>query len=112
METRDRLASKTKEKIATSIEPYSGFYLAEDYHQKHSLRSYPEIMRELGKMFPDIKRLIDSTAATRVNGYLGGYGSCDSLKEEIESFGLSQKAKETLTSVVCGRKAAVACPVR
>ena len=112
METRDRLASKTKEKIATSIEPYSGFYLAEDYHQKHSLRSYPEIMRELGKMFPDIKRLIDSAAATRVNGYLGGYGSCDSLKEEIESFGLSQGAKETLTSVVCGRKAAVACPVR
>jgi peptide-methionine (S)-S-oxide reductase len=112
METRDRLASELKKKIATPIEPYSGFYLAEDYHQKHGLRSYPEIMREFGTMLPDIKRLINSTAATRVNGYLGGYGSCDSLKEEIESFGLSQRAKETLASVVCGRKASVACPVR
>jgi methionine-S-sulfoxide reductase len=112
IETRDKLASATKGKIATAIEPYSGFYIAEDYHQKHSLRSYPEIMREFGAMFPDTKSLINSTAVTRVNGYLGGYGSCDSLKEEIESFGLSQRAKETLKSVVCGRKASITCPVR
>ena len=112
METRDRIASETKGKIATAIEPYSGFYLAEDYHQKHSLRSYPEIMREFGAMVPDIKSLINSTAVTCVNGYLGGYGSCDSLKAEIESFGLSRRAKETLTSVVCGRKASITCPVR
>jgi hypothetical protein len=112
METRDRLASKAKGRIVTAIEPYSGFYLAEDYHQKHSLRAYPEIMREFGAMFPDVRSLINSAAVTRVNAYLGGYGSCDSLKEEIESFGLSLKAKETLTSVVCGRKAAITCPVR
>jgi peptide-methionine (S)-S-oxide reductase len=112
IETRDRLASETKRRIATEIEPYSGFHLAEDYHQKHSLRAYPEIMREFGPMFPDMKRLINSTAVTRVNGYLGGYGSCDSLKAEIEGLGLSQRANETLTSVVCGRKAAISCPVR
>lgn len=112
MESRDQLASETKGRIATALEPYSGFYIAEDYHQKHSLRSYPEIMREFGAMFPDTKRLINSTAVARVNGYLGGYGSCTSLKGEIEGFGLSQKAKERLTSVVCGRKASIACPVR
>ena len=111
-ETRERLASKTKGNIASEIEPYSGFYLAEDYHQKHSLRAYPEIMREFGTMFPDMRDLLNSTAVTRVNGYLGGYGSCDSLKEEMESFGLSQKAKQTLASVVCGHEAAIACPVR
>lgn len=112
METRDRLVSKTKEKIDVSVEPYSGFYLAEDYHQKHSLRAYPEIMRALGTMFPDTKSLINSTAAARINGYLGGYGSCGSLKEEIESFGLSQGTKERLTFIVCGHKASIACPVR
>jgi len=112
MESRNKLASETKERIATEIEPYAGFYLAEDYHQKHSLRAYPEIMRGFGAMFPDVKSLINSTAVTRVNGYLGGNGSCDSLKAEIESFGLSKRAKETLTSVVCGRKTAIACPVR
>lgn len=111
METRDQLASETKGRIATAIEPYSGFYLAEDYHQKHSLRSYPEIMEEFRSMFPDLKSLVNSTAVTRVNAYLSGNGSCDSLKSEIESFGLSRRAKEILTSVVCGRKAAITCPV-
>jgi peptide-methionine (S)-S-oxide reductase len=112
VETRDHLASETKGKIATSIEPYSRFYIAEDYHQKHSLRSYPEIMKEFGAIYPDLKSLINSTAVTRVNGYLGGYGSCDSLSEEIEGFVLSQRAKEALTAVVCGRKASITCPVR
>jgi hypothetical protein len=112
VETRDRLASEAGGRIATAIEPYSGFCLAEDYHQKHSLRSYAGVMAEFSAMFPDVKSLINSTAVTHVNGYLGGYGSCDSLKEEIKSFGLSSKAEETVTSVVCGHKASVTCPVR
>ena len=111
METRDQRASETNVKIATAIEPYSGFSLAEDYHQKHSLRSYPEVMKEFSAMYPDIKELINSAAVTRVNAYLGGYGSCVFLKEEIERFGLSPGAKETLTSAVCGRKASITCPV-
>jgi len=112
METRSQLASETKGKIATAIEQYSGFYIAEDYHQKHSLRSYPEIMAEFRTMFPDMMSLINSTAVTRVNGYLGGYGSCGPLNEEIESFGLSRRAEGTLTSIVCGRKASMTCPAR
>jgi len=112
VETRDRLASETSRRIITAIEPYSGFYLAEDHHQKHSLRSYPEILEEFRAMFSDMKSLISSTAVTRVNGYLGGNGSCNSLKEEIDSFGLSHMAKELLTSAVCGRKASVSCPLR
>jgi len=111
METRAQLASEAKGRIVTAIEPYSGFYIAEDYHQKHSLRSYPEIMEEFRTMYPELMDLVNSTAVTRVNGYLGGNGSCDSLKGEIESFGLSRRAKETLTSAVCGRKASVTCPV-
>lgn len=112
-ETRDRVASETKGRIFTAIESYSGFYIAEDYHQKHSLRLYHGIMRELSATYPDMKDLVDSTAAARINGYLGGYGSCDSLKKEIEGFGLSRSARETLTSVVCGRSPgpSTACPV-
>lgn len=111
VETRDRLASETNRRIITAIEPYSGFYLAEDYHQKHSLRAYPEIFEEFRAMYPDMKSFCNSTAVTRVNGYLGGNGSCNSLKEEIDSFGLSQRAKEILTSAVCGRKASASCPM-
>ncbi len=112
METRDRLVSETKGRIATVLEPYSGFYIAEDYHQKHSLRAYPEIMKKMKTIYPDMKVLINSTAAARINGYLGGYGSCDSLKKEIEGFGLSLRAQEILTSAVCGRNVSIACPIR
>jgi methionine-S-sulfoxide reductase len=111
VETRDRVAAETGGRIATAIEPYSGFTLAEEYHQKHSLRAYPEVMKEFRALYPDAKSLLNATPVTRVNGYLGGYGSCDSLRGEIESFGLSRRAQETVSSVVCGRKASVTCPV-
>lgn len=112
MATKDRLVSEARGRIATAIEPYLGFTVAEDYHQKHSLRLFPEIMMEFRSIYPDMMSLINSTAVSRVNGYLGGFGSCESLKEEIEGFGLSQRSRETLTSVVCGRRASVTCPVR
>lgn len=111
IEMKDHLTSETKGRIVTVIEPYSGFHIAENYHQKHSLRLYPEIMKEISAKYPDIKSLINSTEAARVNGFLGGYGSCDSLKEEIEGFGLSRRTKEILTSSICGRSASVACPI-
>jgi peptide-methionine (S)-S-oxide reductase len=104
VESRDRVAADTKGRIVTAIEPHSGFHIAEDYHQKHSLRLYPDVMNELREAYPDIGTLINSTAAARLNGYLGGYGSCDSLKAEIDGLGLSQKVREIVTSVVCSRK--------
>jgi len=111
LETRDELAATMDGRIATAIESFTGFTNAEDYHQKHSLRLYPEIMKEFRAIYPDMKILLNSSAVTRVNGYLGGYGSCDSLNTEIEDFGLSQRSKETLIALVCGHKASVACPV-
>ncbi|HSB31159.1 MAG TPA: hypothetical protein VLD55_06120 [Candidatus Sulfobium mesophilum] len=69
-------------------------------------------MTEFQAIYPDIKRLINSNAVTRVNSYLGGYGTCDSLKEEIDGFGLSDRAREILTSAVCDRKSSISCPVR
>jgi len=111
-ESRDYLASETGRRIVTAIEPYSGFNMAEDYHQKHSLQLFPELMEELKAINPDMKNFLNSVAVTRINGYLGGYGTCDALQTEIEGFGLSRKARERLISVVCGRKASVTCPIR
>jgi len=111
-ETRARLALMTGRRIVTAIEPYSGFTIAEDYHQKHSLRLFSELMMEFKTMYPDTKSLINSTAVSHVNGYLGGYGSCESLQKEIEGFGLSHKAREGLISFVCGHKAKGECPIR
>ena len=111
-EYRDRISSETGRRVVTAIEPYSGFHMAEDYHQKHSLRLFPELMAELKAIYPDMKNFLNSVAVTRINGYLGGYGTCNALQREIEGFGLSRKGIERLISVVCGRKASVTCPVQ
>jgi hypothetical protein len=110
-ETGARLASNTGERIRTAIEPFSSFTLAEDYHQKHSLRSYPGILEELTAIYPDKKEYLKSTAVTRINGYLGGYGTCDSLQKEADTFGLSLKAMKNLIDIVCGHRTSLTCPV-
>ncbi|MEA3408450.1 MAG: hypothetical protein U9R48_10310 [Chloroflexota bacterium] len=51
-------------------------------------------MADFRRMYPDPKDFIDSTAATRVNGYLGGHGTRASLQRDLDSFGLSETAEE------------------
>ena len=118
-EEQKRLAEKSRERVAsglrgtvfTEIVPYSGFTLAEDYHQKHSLQHYPEFMKELRRVYPSNREFVDSTAAARLNGYLGGEGSYDALAKELDSLGLTPAMKETLREIVRRRTGSVACPV-
>ncbi|HWR91691.1 MAG TPA: hypothetical protein VN300_04665 [Desulfobacterales bacterium] len=39
---------------------------------------------------------MNSTAAARVNGYLGRFGTAEELKAEIDRLGLSAEAKREL----------------
>jgi peptide-methionine (S)-S-oxide reductase len=96
LETRDRKAATVKGKIVTEIIPFAEFYLAEDYHQKYYLQQVPALMREFSATYPAVQDFIDSTAVARVNGYIGGYGSPESLKGEIDSLGLSPVAKQQI----------------
>jgi peptide-methionine (S)-S-oxide reductase len=109
--TRDLLASKIKGEIKTKILPFTGFYLAEDYHQKHALSRYPELMGEFRAMYPTIEWFVYSTAAARVNGYLAGYGGCDSLKGEFHELGLSPERSKILLEIVCSRKVTISCKI-
>ncbi|MFC1951256.1 hypothetical protein ACFLXN_02480 [Chloroflexota bacterium] len=47
-------------------------------------------------MYPDMSGIIDSTAAARINGYIGGYGTLDDLEVQIDSLGLSEGAAAAL----------------
>lgn len=102
--TRDRLAAKLGTKIHTEILPYEGFYLAEPYHQKYRLRSVRDIMAEYSAMYPLDDDFVNSTAAARVNGYLGGYGSPELAKSEIGELGLSPGASKKLLDIVATRR--------
>jgi peptide-methionine (S)-S-oxide reductase len=103
LEAKQRQQEKQDTKIYTEIIPFSAFYLAEDYHQKYYLRLFPEILIEYERIYPDLNDLINSTAVTRVNGYLGGYGAIEDLEKNLNSLGLSTSSTEYLLEF--GRKA-------
>lgn len=100
MESKARQGDKVRGKIYTEILPFSRFFLAEDYHQKYRLRSDKILMRDFNAIYPAAADFVNSTAAARINGYLGGYGTYERLVEELPGFGLSPAARDRLMEVV------------
>jgi len=100
IETRDKEAAKKKTRIFTEILPFTGFYVAEGYHQKYYLRQKPDLMKEFTAMYPKEEDFTKSTAAARVNGYIAGYGTYENLLSEVGSFGLSSEENKKLQDLV------------
>ena len=98
-ESRDREAARRGVQILTEIMPAAEFTLAEGYHQKYRLQQATVVMDEFMAIHP-AGGWIDSAAAARVNGYLGGYGSLESLQSDRGSWGLTGEAAERLLDSV------------
>ena len=94
--TVEREAAARKREIRTLTMPAWIFYLAEYYHQKHALQSDYDLMSEFKKMYPDFRDIVNSTAAARVNGILGGFGRKSIHEPELDSYSLSDKEKARL----------------
>ncbi len=94
------IEQKSGVKIYTEIIAFSDFYLAEDYHQKYYLQSEKTLANEIQAYYPDIFDFINSTAAARLNGIVGGYGEPTLLEEEFASYGLSSYGLEILQRAV------------
>ena len=90
------LSQKLGKTVHTEILPLDRFYRAEDYHQKYYLRRSPEITEELLRQYPDQKAFTDSTAATRANGFIGGYGNREQRARDIPRLGLSERSEKQL----------------
>jgi peptide-methionine (S)-S-oxide reductase len=88
-ETRDRETARQGKSIHTEIVPFSRFYMAEGYHQKYRLRQEPDLMEELQGIYGDEGDLVNSTVAARLNGYIGGNGTSETLQSELDQLGLS-----------------------
>ncbi len=95
-----REEDRRKVKLFTEILPYREFYLAEDYHQKYWLQQNRALSGEFERIYPDFKNVINSTAAARVNGIIGGYGTLNGTVEELSSYGLSAEANKTLMALL------------
>jgi peptide-methionine (S)-S-oxide reductase len=98
--SRGRVAAELGGDVFTQVLPAGTFYLAEDYHQKYNLRRYQSIYDEIAAVYPQTEQVIASTAAARINGYLGGYSTRAQLEEELAELGLSQVSADLLLRTV------------
>ncbi|MBP2678979.1 MAG: peptide methionine sulfoxide reductase [Deltaproteobacteria bacterium] len=114
--SRSSVTAREKGEIYTEVLPASRFYPAEAYHQKFALRGRSDLLKEYEAMYPSFQDFLASTAVTRVNGYVAGYGTCESLRGELDGLGLSPAGRKRLEGIVCshgapkGRSTGVSCP--
>ena len=90
--------------VETKILPVREFTRAEGYHQKYILRQYAGLAKELTALYPDVKDFTDSTAAARLNGYIGGHGDTEQLERELPNLGLSPSGNMLLNGLVQYRR--------
>jgi len=100
MKSKTKIEEKAKGRVRTELLPVRSFNLAEDYHQKYLLKQRRDLLKEMSRVYTSEKALVESTAAARLNGYVGGYGSTAQLEREIDSLGLSPEGRRTLNSIV------------
>ena len=65
------------------------------------LRGRSDLMKEYEAMYPSFSDFLASRAVTRVNGYVAGNGTCDSLRGELDGLGLSPAGRKRLEDIVC-----------
>jgi len=100
-ETMEAESKKRKRPIQTTIAAAREFYDAENYHQKYLLQRFPKILAEL-----DIEPgepLNRSFVATRLNGYVGGYGSLKAFENEIEQLALPPGVEKYVRSQISSK---------
>ena len=101
--TKGRVAATLGSAIFTEILPATRFTMAEDYHQKYSLRQARDLLQEFKAIYPADADLVASTAAARVNGYLAGHGGREQLRGEIDRLGLSPAGRTRLLEMAAKR---------
>jgi len=99
LETKKRIEEKSSGKeVRTTIRPVGKFFVAERYHQKFELQKNSELMKPFAKL--ELKEFLDSTAATRLNGYLGGHGTAAQLESDIKELSFSDSQVKALRKIV------------
>ena len=86
------MALEIEDRITTPIEMIGTFTRAEDYHQKYYLRAAGFIYDELRAFYPEELDFVDATSSSRINAYIGGYGTMALFEQERELLGLSDAA--------------------
>ena len=94
--TKKEIENEAEGKVFTQLKEIGKFYPAETYHQKYRLRQTNPFISIMKDIYPDSEDLRDSTAAARLNGFLGGHGSPDQVEQLAGKLGLTESAKDRL----------------
>jgi peptide methionine sulfoxide reductase MsrA len=98
--SKEAMAKKIGRPVGSAVVPLRSFTLAEDYHQKYLLKGNKKLLDEMKKVYPRPQDFIDSTAVTRLNGYVGRYGTKEQLSRDIDRLGLSREGQDVLAWLV------------
>ncbi len=91
-----RVAEASGQEVQTGLEDFTGFTLAEDYHQKYRLRHVPKALAEFQQLFPTTDTFLGSVAVTRANAFAGGYGRTEERRDDMGRLGLSPEGQAAL----------------
>ena len=89
-ESRRQIEARLGREVRADVEPEGRFYPAEGYHQKYLLKRHPQVWNEVRARHGSDAAAEASTAAARINGYLGGNGS--PAQDDLRELGLSPAA--------------------
>lgn len=59
-----------------------------------------DLVDELMQIYPSDEQFVASTAAARINGYLGCHGTPEGLQSDLELLGLSKAGQAKLSNYV------------
>lgn len=85
--------------VYTELKPYEVFYLAEPEHQLKALKAEVSLYSELVEMFGDENNLQNSILASKLNGFLYGFGSKSEIESVLSQSGLSEASKSRIWEI-------------